>query len=105
MDQRLRRQLRLVDRRAHDLPQPADLPAPAPEHGFDEEDAVAAARNQIDSGPVRQVQADRSRAPENESGDDGALQTEGRQSGERLSADAADVTRALRVLCNALGGD
>ena len=40
---------------------------------------------------------------EDEHGDDGALPREGRQPGERLRADAADVAGAVRVLRAAVG--
>ena len=46
VDQRLRPQLRLVDRRADDPHQPGDLPAAPPQHGLDAEDAGAPAGDQ-----------------------------------------------------------
>ena len=57
-----------------------DLPAAPPQHGVDAEDAGAAAGGEGDPGSLREVQGHRSRAPEDEPGDDGALQAEGRQS-------------------------
>ena len=52
-----------------------------------------------------EAEGDRPRAAEDEHGDDGPLQGEGRQPGERLRADAAHVPDALRVLLAAVAGD
>ena len=56
VDQRLPRQLRLVDRRAHDHHQPRDLPAAPSQHGVDEEDAGDPAGDEGDPGSLREVQ-------------------------------------------------
>ena len=52
----------------------ADLPAPPPQHGVDAEDAGDSAGDEGDPGSLRATQGHRSRAPEDEHRDDGALQ-------------------------------
>ena len=103
--ERLRRQLRLVDHRAHGPHQPRDVPAPPQERRLDAEDAGAPARGEGDPGSLREAEDERSGATEDERRADESLSRARRQPGERLRADAADDAGAVRVLRDAVGGD
>ena len=81
------------------------LPAAPQERGVDAEDAGDSARGQGDPGSLLEAEGDRPGKAEDEHGDDGPLQGEGRQPGERLRADAADDAVHLRVLRAALDRD
>ena len=81
------------------------VPAAPQERRVDAEDAGDPARGQGDPGSLHEAEGDRSREAEDEHGDDGPLQGEGRQPGQRLRADAADDAVHLRVLRAALDRD
>ena len=93
VDQRVRRQLRLVDHHPDRADQRDHVPAAAQERGLDAEDAGDPAGGQGDPGPLREAEGDRSREAENEPGAHGPLPRTGRQPRERLHPHAADACR------------
>ena len=103
--ERLRRQLRLVDRRAHGAHQPRHVPAPPQERRLDAEDAGDPAGGEGDPGSLREPEDERPGAAEDEHGADEPVPRARREPRERLRPDAPDVPGALRVLLDALGGD
>ena len=105
LGERLRRQLRLVHHLADGHHQRGHVPAAAQEQRVDAEDAGDSAAGEEHPGSLREAEDDRSRAPEDEHRADGALPAEGRQPGERLRPDAADVPGAARLLQPVVGGD
>ena len=105
MGERLRRQLRLVNRHPDHPHQPRDVAAAAQERRLDAAYAGAPAAAQSHPGPLLAPEDDRPGAAEDERRGDGPLQGQGRQPGQRLRADAAHHAGALRVLLAALPGD
>ena len=102
---RLHRQLGLGDRRPDAAHQPRAVPAAAQERGLDAQDAGDPAADEGDPGSLRQIQGHRSGTAEDEHRGDGAVQGEGRQPGQRLRADAADVPVPVCLLRDAVAGD
>ena len=89
----------------HRADQSCDVPVAPQERGVDAENAGDSARGQSDSGSLRQAQDERSGEIEDERRDDEPLPRAGRESGQRLRADAADDAGPLRVLLDAGGRD
>ena len=86
--QRLHRQLRLVDHRAHGADQRGHVPAAAQERRLDAPDAGDSAGDESDPGSLREAEDDRPGAAEDEQRDDGSS-----------TRSAASIRRAAACRC------